>query len=44
MQDLAASFFIYLFFFLFSDGTVDEIYAMDTMGFVFFALLFWIHL
>lgn len=33
MQDLAASFFI--IFFLISDGTVDEIYAMDTMDFVF---------
>lgn len=34
----------FFFFFLFSDGTVDDIYAMDTMILCFFALLLWIHL
>lgn len=40
MRDIAAIFFFsfllfFFFLFLFSDGTVDEIYAMDTMIFAF---------
>lgn len=43
MQDKAASFFFLSPSSYLSDGTVNEIYVMDTMIFVFFALL-WIHL